>query len=145
MPESLFSRLLLWTLYFNAASASLDTNSTAVEAIAVDHPTYFQYESAQLAESGLSNSLKRLLRSFNFDNYESPPSIARRTLSGSCKVFPGDSSWPADSVWETFDQILGHTALIKTVPLASPCYNGKYYDAAICAQLTANWTSSYLQ
>lgn len=43
-----------------------------------------------------------------------------------CKVFPGDAEWPSEAAWDVLNRTLGG-ALIKTVPIAAPCYNGPYY------------------
>lgn len=56
-------------------------------------------------------------------------------------AFPGDPMWPSDIVWDVFDLLLGG-ALIKTKPLASPCYTDfGDYDAEQCEWLTANWSN----
>ncbi|KAK3985305.1 6-hydroxy-D-nicotine oxidase [Cladorrhinum sp. PSN332] len=67
-----------------------------------------------------------------------------RLQSGSCKVFPGDAEWPSQSTWDAFDKVLGG-ALIKTVPLAAPCYqNTGLYDAEKCALITNSYSNAYL-
>lgn len=72
-------------------------------------------------------------------------STGKRTAAGECKTFPGDASWPDDIVWNVLDLLSGG-ALIKTIPLASPCYDGwGNYDAATCAYVTEQWTNSSFQ
>ncbi|EKG19817.1 hypothetical protein MPH_02886 [Macrophomina phaseolina MS6] len=67
-------------------------------------------------------------------------------LNGSCKVFPGDSTWPSQNLWQFFQNKVGGR-LIKTVPLAHDCYNTVWgeYNAAQCAYVSSNWNVSYLQ
>jgi hypothetical protein len=108
--------------------------------ITTDSTAFFGFEKAQLTEETLSS----LDSVFQFDNGEDS-NLGGRGASPACKVYPGDSNWPSATAWATFGEAVGHNALIKTVPLAAPCYNGPYYNAAKCAALTANWTSSYLQ
>lgn len=104
-----------------------------------DNTKLFDFEKAQLTEDILS----KLDGVFQFDNGDDVKLNGRG--SAECKVFPGDSAWPSDAEWAKFGEAVGPGALIKTVPLASPCYNGPLYDAAKCASLTANWTNSFLQ
>lgn len=78
---------------------------------------------------------------FYFDD-ASEGNAARATPQ--CKTFPGDSSYPSQSVWKVLD-ILSGGALIETVPLGSACYEGEYYDAAKCSFLVDNWNNSETQ
>ncbi|KAI1859837.1 hypothetical protein JX265_010286 [Neoarthrinium moseri] len=65
------------------------------------------------------------------------------TASGGCKVFPGDAAWPSSDEWNALDDALGG-ALIKTVPLAAPCYREwEVYNAAKCEAIVANWTNPH--
>lgn len=67
-------------------------------------------------------------------------------FNGSCKVFPGDATWPSSEVWQFFNDKLGG-GLIQTVPLAHDCYNTAWgeYDASQCAYISSNWNISFLQ
>lgn len=49
-------------------------------------------------------------------------SLAEHAASAFCKTFAGDESWPVDTIWSTFDALLGG-ALIPTVPIAASCYD----------------------
>lgn len=71
---------------------------------------------------------------------------SERSTSATCKTYPGDQRWPSTPVWKVFDLLLGG-ALIKTVPVASPCYHDyDNYDEARCTWLTNNWDNdSYFQ
>ncbi|KAF2870573.1 hypothetical protein BDV95DRAFT_545515 [Massariosphaeria phaeospora] len=60
-----------------------------------------------------------------------------------CKIIPGDTDWPSDVEWARFNDTLGG-ALLKPLPLASPCYTGPLYNAARCEQLKRTWSSASL-
>src|SRR5690349_21447305 len=88
---------------------------------------YFDWETVQLSDADLAQA------------FADAPAPAAAKGGRQCKVFPGDAAWPSDAVWKTFNASVGG-ALIKTVPLAAPCYKSwPQYDAAKCAQVTANW------
>lgn len=55
-----------------------------------------------------------------------------------CRCFPGDSCWPAPSVWDDFNNTVGGR-LIATVPLASPCHTPTLEESE-CAAIQAAWT-----
>lgn len=75
---------------------------------------------------------------FNFSNPDSP----RKDLK--CKVFPGDTEWPSDHQWALLNKTT-NGALIKTTPIAAPCFAGPLYDADKCAYIASQWTNSSLQ
>ncbi|KFY07729.1 hypothetical protein V492_06885 [Pseudogymnoascus sp. VKM F-4246] len=106
---------------------------------ATDSTKLFDFEKAQLTDEILS----KLDGVFQFDNGDDVK-LNGRGADAECRVFPGDSAWPSEDAWAKFGEAVGQGALIKTVPLASPCYNGPLYDAAKCEALTANWTNSFL-
>lgn len=107
---------------------------------ATDGAKLFDFEKAQLTDDILS----KLDGVFQFDNGDDVK-LNSRGAGAECKVAPGDSAWPSDATWAKFGEAVGTDALIKTVPLASPCYSGDLYDAAKCEALTTNWTNSFLQ
>lgn len=90
-----------------------------------------------LTDIGLSNA-----ELFEFDTSSSD--LGKRTYS--CKVYPGDSAWPATLIWDIFD-ILAGGALISTVPLAAPCYADwpQHENTAECLYITDDWTNSSIQ
>ena len=96
----------------------------------------FNFESPSLLESELKSAT-------NLDSIISKTTETKRAVQ--CKLFPGDLLWPSELVWSTFNLALGKNALIKTVPLASPCYKGWKYDAAKCATLVSDWKNSHIQ
>lgn len=128
----------------DVAAADSSNVPVAAEIVAVDaNATYFNFETVQLTNDSLSELNASTLALFGFSDEEASIDLTERSTS-SCRVSPGDKLWPSTLVWSLFDLLLGK-ALIKTVPLASPCYNGQYYDAEKCADLTANWTNSSIQ
>jgi hypothetical protein len=65
--------------------------------------------------------------------------------SGACKVFPGDKNYPQPETWSLFDGLLGG-ALIKTIPIAAPCYKSSgVYDEVKCADVSNRFTIADLQ
>jgi hypothetical protein len=108
----------------------------------------FAYEESPLTSSSLEHRLESLgiadyAGLFAFDNGTDVD--PNRRMSGECKVFPGDTDWPSSTTWAVFDKLLDG-ALIKTTPIAAPCYqNLGVYDAAKCAALRSNFTNPYLQ
>jgi len=108
----------------------------------------FGFEGSELTEAALSDISKHDADSGSFlgfgDDPDSP-STPKKPPPPACKAFPGDASWPSDVAWKAFNSSLGG-ALIKTIPLAAPCYNNwpQARDAAKCQFVTENWSSPYL-
>ncbi|KUJ11049.1 FAD-binding domain-containing protein [Mollisia scopiformis] len=100
----------------------------------------FAWESVQLTQSVLTN-----LTNLNLTNialFKYPTSTAASTSQ--CKVFPGDADWPGPVTWEILN-ILSGDALIKTVPLAAPCFTSwPEYNATECAIITSSWSDPHL-
>jgi hypothetical protein len=98
---------------------------------------------ASLTDAELTN-----ITYFQFDDDE--PIQTRRSLGrrffGKCKTYPGDLLWPVPVAWKVFDLLLGG-ALIKTVPIGSPCYDSGLgtSDDAACTALNAKWSDSMVQ
>lgn len=116
----------------------------------MDNDSYFPAENLQLTDAVISNltslSLTNIsLFDFGDSNSTSTKSAAAAAAAAECKTFPGDAAWPDESTWDVLNLLTGE-ALIKTVPLASPCYdNWGNYDAVECAYLNEQWTNSSLQ
>ncbi|KAK5112178.1 hypothetical protein LTR85_011611 [Meristemomyces frigidus] len=134
----------------SGASASTTASATATLVPTNGAVPLFHYEEQQLTTASLSDLSDTEAALFSFDSInvtsENTTSYVNYTLasSGDCKIFPGDSAWPALSAWKVLDTLAGG-ALVKTVPAASVCYfNGtsKHNDTA-CRALTSNWTDSY--
>ena len=60
-------------------------------------------------------------------------------------MFPGDWNYPKINIWSKFDALLGG-ALIKTTPIAVPCYKSSgVYDEVKCADVSKRFTIADLQ
>jgi hypothetical protein len=127
------------------AATTVSTDSPAGVAL-------FSAEAVQLTDEALqaasaqANSSTDVLALFGFENSTSAANTRRLAQrSGKCKVFPGDWNYPSSLVWNIFDLLLGG-ALIKTTPVAAPCYKDfGVYDEAKCADITARFTTANLQ
>ncbi|KAM7187069.1 6-hydroxy-D-nicotine oxidase [Naviculisporaceae sp. PSN 640] len=110
----------------------------------------FLYEENSLTE----DSLKSLVESTGVSSNAELFTFAARTKDnakdklkpGTCRVFPGDSSWPSESAWRDFSKLLGpKNALIETIPLAAPCYrDSDGLGPERCAAIQENWVDPYL-
>ncbi|OAA67982.1 FAD-binding domain containing protein [Niveomyces insectorum RCEF 264] len=121
-------------------------------------------ETLQLTPSVLANLTALNLTGidlFTFGNESDPAAVAAATkralnrragganckrTNSNCKVMPGSVWYPSELIWDIFGLLLGRDVLIKTVPIASPCYKGWHdQDAAKCAFITNNWgNDSYM-
>ncbi|RAO72946.1 uncharacterized protein BHQ10_008958 [Talaromyces amestolkiae] len=108
---------------------------------------YFSFEATQLKPEVIANLTALNLTGieyFNFGNASS--TTARRDSSAACKAFPGDSAWPTDTIWSVLDLLLGGNALIKSVPVAAPCYSDwDQYNTDECVDITSQWNSPEFQ
>lgn len=102
---------------------------------------YFPFESAQLTTAVLANltNLNRVdVALFDFGN-------TTEITNRSCKLFPGEKTWPSNVEWSLFNLLLGGS-LIQSVPAAAVCYQDwPQYDTARCASVTANWNVPQFQ
>jgi hypothetical protein len=128
------------------AAATVSTDSPAGAAL-------FPQEAVQLTEEALRTADRQtrevdVAALFGFDGGNETKAVSKRALrSGQCKAFPGDSNYPKEWVWSIFDLLLGG-ALIKTTPIAAPCYKKSAwsdYDEAKCADVSARFTTADLQ
>jgi hypothetical protein len=109
----------------------------------------FPLEAVQLTEEVLAAANSRtndvdVIDLFGFENNTTVPA---RTARGSapCKAFPGDWNYPRKVVWNIFDLLLGGS-LIKTTPVAAPCYKSSgVYDEARCEHISSRFTTPGLQ
>ncbi|KAJ5692322.1 hypothetical protein N7462_001745 [Penicillium macrosclerotiorum] len=140
-PRSLLAGALLSALYL-ASPGEAAVAAQQVSSVSGAGAPLFKSETVQLTEQALSSSGLSQNQSalFTFGN---GTTLSTRSRS-ECKVFPGDALWPAKWVWSLFDELLGG-ALIKTVPLAAPCYSSwPEYDSDKCDTITDDWTNSNL-
>ncbi|KAF5872124.1 putative fad binding domain protein [Botrytis fragariae] len=135
MKSSLFYNLVSFNAGLVAATnARRQDNGTSSTAL-------FDFETIQLKTSDLAQLNASMQALFTFGNASSVDASSIASSRSACKVFPGDAEWPADDVWDIFNDLLGG-ALIKTIPIASSCYNDWNYNADKCAFVTDNWTNS---
>ncbi|CAK7226599.1 hypothetical protein SBRCBS47491_006286 [Sporothrix bragantina] len=133
--------------------ATVDTVAPAaadVAATSSNATELFTSESVQLTDSVLANLTALNLSSIDMFTFDDASAASKRSnkckRSTQCKVMPGNLLYPISLVWDIFGLLLGPGALIKTVPIASPCYtNWGNQNAAKCAFLDANWSNdSYI-
>lgn len=122
-------------------AANQSTVAVAAEVVVGD---YLPGESYQLTDAVIANLTALSLTNISLFDFASNASILRRADSD-CKTFPGDFLWPNEPLWALLDLLTGG-ALIKTVPLASPCFDTwGNYDAVECARVDEQWTNSSMQ
>jgi hypothetical protein len=97
----------------------------------------FPYETVQLLNTSVASLSAEDGALLGFPTTQVPTSVE-------CKTFPTDAAWPDDSKWELLNATMGG-ALIKTSPLAAPCYPGPFSDPDKCDFITSQWTNSTLQ
>jgi hypothetical protein len=142
------------SMYIDSKSAyskllSLGVDATAITPRASYAPPLFPGETAQLteetlAQAALSIQNKTISDLFSFGSNLSSLAESQK-LPHSCKLLPGDELWPSDSVWKTFNELLGGS-LIQPEPLAAACYpEWSEYNVDTCATVTAQWMNSDLQ
>ena len=96
-----------------------------------------------MTQSVLNNLTSLNLTSINL--FEFPTVGKPKPNPKKCKTFPGDADYPSTITWNVLDILTGG-ALIKTVPLAAPCYKEwPEYNAADCGRITESWSDPHLQ
>lgn len=96
------------------------------------------FETSQLTQEDISSFSKDSAALFKFGDPKDPNAAAEsQALSSTgCRVFPGDPEWPSDKTWGILNDTLGGS-LIKTVPIAGPCYAGLNYVGCPSVDLKA--------
>lgn len=108
-------------------------------------PEPFPYENTILTDMVAQGYPELDFDDVVYTDQESNTTVSRRLVGDLiCKILPSDRSWPTSIIWGLVNLLTGQ-GVIPTVPLAAPCYNGPYYNAAKCADITARWTDSDLQ
>ncbi|KAE8415272.1 hypothetical protein BDV36DRAFT_311144 [Aspergillus pseudocaelatus] len=138
------------TVVMGAQGASFATISltAAATTISPKSTTLFPAETVQLTNevlADLSSNIRNANVSdvFKFADHYTDLTLSKK-IPRSCKVMPGDVSWPSNLLWDIFDTLLGKR-LIKTVPLAAYCYSDwPEYDADKCTSITSQWAVSNL-
>lgn len=94
-----------------------------------------------LTDAILNNLTELSLTNVSLFAFAGDVSVEKRAISGECKVFPGDLLYPVELVWQIFNLLTGD-ALVKTVPVASVCYdNWGDSDSDECAYVTEQWSN----
>lgn len=133
-----------------ASSTSVAPAATTVPADSSTGVDLFDNEAIQLTEQVLKDVSSQtndtnVIALFDFQNDTDSDAAALSRRSGACKAFPGDWNYPKSLTWSLFDLLLGR-ALIKTTPVAAPCYKSSgVYNAAKCADISKRFTTADLQ
>lgn len=110
------------TCLAETSTVASSTSLTAAASTVTATGTLFDFETIQLETSNLAQLNASMQALFAFGDASTADAETISASRSACKVFPGDADWPADDVWDIFNELLGG-ALIKTVPIASSCYN----------------------
>lgn len=133
-----------------SASASIAPAATTVPTESSAGVDLFDSETVQLTEQTLisanaQTNVTDVLALVGFENDTDSEATELSRRSGVCKTFPGDLNYPKSLIWSVFDLLLGG-ALIKTTPIAAPCYESSgVYDEAKCADVLNRFTTANLQ
>jgi hypothetical protein len=90
-----------------------------------------KFESIQLRDEDVGG-----FPAAKFGHWDHRPSKAH------CKAFPGSDDWPSEQEWRRLNATLGGALLRPTLPAAA-CYPGPSQDAAACAFLVNNASSTH--
>ncbi|EED18812.1 conserved hypothetical protein [Talaromyces stipitatus ATCC 10500] len=132
----------------NDLAPSLTAAGTTVTSKSSYVPPLFHGEIIQLTDQALADAAIQIHNAtisdlFSFGTHANNTSESPGHLH-SCKVLPGDPSWPSDDVWETSSSLLGNR-LIRVVPLAASCYpDWPNYNLESCATVVGQWLNSSL-
>ncbi len=132
----------LLTAIFTAATFENVAPAAAVVPTPADKDgaPYFKWETVQLTTEVLAN-----LTNAGFAGIDMFDFTRKANNSSQCRVFPGDANWPSDTAWNNLNLLTGGK-LIKTVPLAAPCYQGwPQYNTTLCQDITNSWSDPHLQ
>ncbi|KAK6833641.1 hypothetical protein PG987_008335 [Apiospora arundinis] len=104
--------------------------------------SWFEYEKHQLTQDALEGLRARSSEPKVADliAFDTSPDLQ----PGECRTFPGDNSWPSESEWSDLNDLLDGS-LIRTVPIAAPCYNDwGVYNKEQCDAITNQFSNPYL-
>jgi hypothetical protein len=129
-------------LFLNIEAAATKVPVTLVAGAPLQEAETLQMTDKVIERLANDSATSAFAEYFAFDNANG--SQTRRAHSAPCKIFPGDSDWPKDTVWDVFNMLLGG-ALIPTKPIAAPCYNSQWgkKNAAKCTDIISNFTNPY--
>ncbi|KAK8101282.1 hypothetical protein PG999_011656 [Apiospora kogelbergensis] len=115
---------------------------TRVVTDSVAGASWFEYEKHQLTQDALEGLRARSPEPKVADliAFDTAPTLE----PGECRTFPGDSSWPLESEWSELNDLLGGS-LIRTVPIAAPCYKDwDVYNKEQCDIVSDRFSDPYL-
>lgn len=128
------------------AAVTVSANSPAGAALFPQEAVQLTDDALKTADSQVENA--DILELFGFGDSNSTAVVTKRASSkDQCKAFPGDSNYPKEFIWSIFDLLLGG-ALIKTTPVAAPCYKNSAwqdYDEAKCEDISTRFMTADLQ
>lgn len=121
-----------------------DPSSTYITAAVTEvtpgpEDNYFRFETLQLLDENLGQLDEDSRSLFKFASKNAPSTAFS---SSDCKIFPGDESYPSEILMNILNALLGNS-LIKSVPVASVCYEGPLYDANECDYVASQFNNSY--
>ncbi|KAM5341951.1 hypothetical protein ACJ41O_014982 [Fusarium nematophilum] len=143
--------IAFWASHVAAQTIVVDGEQTPANSDNVDEASevvtgnYLPEEKIQLTDAALANLTDLQLSNVSV-LYFDDTTATKRSLSSlpKCKTFPGDLLFPGTLIWNVLDLVTGG-AVIKTVPIAAPCYDDfGVYDAARCGEVVDNWSNSSL-
>ena len=124
------------------AQDSVTTTLTAAATQVTPKPNdnYFEFETLQLVDESLDQLDEDTRPLFEFAAHGAPSKQA--PPYSTCKLFPGDEQYPSEALMDIFNLLSGNS-LIKSVPVASACYEGSLYDATECEYIASQFNNSY--
>ncbi|TWU75155.1 hypothetical protein ED733_003736 [Metarhizium rileyi] len=73
-----------------------------------------------------------------------PSTWALALPQGGCRCIPGEACWPSDETWDAFNSTVDGK-LIKSVPLAKPCYTSTEGSGDQCQNVNNAWSTERFQ
>lgn len=150
MPVLSKITLLVAVASFSVVFGAPNPQTSGVETAASDSAAPpFPFEEVVLTEADIQAYPELAFADVAYSDapvVDTVPAKVKRTdwsIPRTCKFAPFDNRWPSNTIWSIIN-LLTDKSLIKTTPLAAPCYQGPLYDQAKCAQIRANWSDSDL-
>lgn len=156
IPLSFLFFLILGLFDFvgaNTPTSPIEPAATIVSDVTAAGARLFDFETVQLTEDVLNrvasdprtSHIAPLLK-FDDDSSQNARPVKRQAPGASCKTFPGDANWPTDATWTIFNDLLDG-ALIRSVPIAAPCYDSEWgpKDVAKCNDVVSRFGTPPLQ
>ena len=122
-----------------ASAIALHVETPEVVPSPQDHNVALSAEKTVLTESDAADCPE-----LRFGEELGKASGRRAQSKPTCKFIPGDRLWPSEKAWSILNLVV-HGQLVKPAPIGSVCYPGLAYNAALCANITAEWANSDTQ